>query len=151
MAKVSNPDNYGAGRHDVHRLGARRVGRDELRVPVRATIRDARGAVRVPGADVDCLPEIERRLRRRRRARKPPAMRNDSEDHTQHAGDRKLHRFARAKPCGDAAEGGRDADCEQVESTGDQFGPDQDRRCDPPDPMSAHLRCLQAWPCDDEG
>ena len=105
---------------------------------VRAAVGDARGAVGVPRLHLDRLPDVERGLRRRRRAREAPAVRGDRQRDAQDAGDRELHRQRGAQPGGDAAQRDGDADREQVERAGEELGADQHGRRDPPDPYAAH-------------
>ena len=85
----------------MYSVAARGTSGDrELGVPGRAAVVDARGAVGVPGLHAHRLPDIERGLRRRRRACEPPAVRDDRQRDAQDAGNRELHRQrgADAKP-----------------------------------------------------
>src|SRR5204862_1967099 len=56
---IREDEGRAACRHDVHRHGATRIRVRELRVPLRAAILDARGAVGIPSVDTYRLTAIE--------------------------------------------------------------------------------------------
>ena len=60
----------------------------------------------------------------------------------QDARHRELHRLAGAEQCGDAAKRRGDADRQQIERAGEELGANQNRRRDPPDPMTVHRPVL---------
>ena len=136
---------------DVHRLGARRVRRRELGIPVGAAIGDARGAVGFQAARGPPAPRRASgcggggaRASRQRCATivsttpSTPATANCTG-------------IAGAQPRGDAAQRDGDADRQQVERAGDELGADQHRRRDPPDPVDAHCLVLPVSRIDDQG
>ncbi len=127
-----------ARRHNVHRVAPRRLRACELAVPSRAAIDDARGAVRLPRFDAHALADVEPRELGWIASAAPPAIREHDPGDREHARDQQLHRHRGAEPGRDAAERERDPKGKQVERAGHELGPDQDRRHDPPQPVTTH-------------
>ena len=128
-AAIGDEQRRAARADDVHRLGARRAGRRELGVPLRAAVVDARACRRPsspstrtdwPTSSGAAAAAAPRRSRQRCAAIVPATPNTPPID--------ELHGQRRAEPRGEAAHDEGDADREQVERAGHELGADQHRR-----------------------